>query len=259
MAVLFFILGSVFGSFVSLVSYRLPLEKDIIYTRSECPKCHYKLKIKNLFPIFSWLYFKGKCSNCKSPISIRYPLIEIFSGFIFSLIIVIFEISDFSILLLTLSILLITIITIDLEHYIIPDSLQIIFLIIALIWSYYIETSIIIICINMLVGFLSAFLINQIFKYVRNKDGLGFGDVKFIAIATIFIGYENLALLYLFSGLIGVIHGSIWLYLYKKPLYPFAPSLSIAFFLCLIISYLFDKLSYRGSFLDVLTNNLLKI
>ena len=95
------------------------------------------------------------------------------------------------------------------------------------------------------------------------NDELKIGEYYFgfiaIAIATIFIGYENLALLYLFSGLIGVIHGSIWLYLYKKLLYPFAPSLSIAFFLCLIISYLFDKLRYEGSFLDVLTNNLLKI
>ena len=66
MVALFTVLGNIFGSFLSLVSYRLPLGQDIIYARSQCPKCHYKLRIRNLIPILSWLYFKGKCVIVKN-------------------------------------------------------------------------------------------------------------------------------------------------------------------------------------------------
>lgn len=259
MIYLFFILGAIFGSFISLVSYRLPRNQDIFIKRSQCPKCKYKLGIKDLFPILSWLISAGKCQHCNNSISIRYPLIEIFTGFLFAVIIITFGINNFSILLLILSILLITIITIDLEHYIIPDSLQIIFLITALIWSYISGQTFITVIFNCFIGFSSAFTISMVFKYIRKKDGLGFGDVKFIAIATIFLGYENLLIFYFIAGLIGVIHGLTWLYLYKNQLYPFAPSLCISFFLCLIILYFFVNLENDKRILNIIINNLLEV
>ena len=259
MVYLFFILGTTFGSFISLVSYRLPRGQDIFIERSQCPKCKHKLGVKDLFPILSWLISAGKCQHCHNTISIRYPLIEIFTGFLFAIIIIIFGIDNFSILLLILSALLITIITIDLEHYIIPDSLQIIFLVTALIWSYMLEQTFFTIALNCFIGFFSAFMISITFKYIRKKDGLGFGDVKFIAIAAIFLGYENLLFFYFIAGFIGVIHGLTWLYLYKNQLYPFAPSLCVSFFLCLIILYFFANLKNNESILNILINNLLGV
>lgn len=258
MFIAYFILGLVFGSFISLVSYRIPKSKNIFITRSQCVKCSHKLTVKDLIPVLSWLLSKGKCNYCKSKISIRYPLIEIFTGFIFSLIIIIFGINNFSIIILALVILLITISVIDFENYIIPDSLQLVFLIIAFYWSWLFHYNILTILINFIIGFLSAFFIMVIFKYIRKKDGLGFGDVKFIAIATIFFGYENLIIFYFFSGLIGVANGLLWLYLFRRSLYPFAPSLCISFFLCLIIPYFFDKSWYIGiNLLEMIISNFL--
>ena len=165
MFIAYFILGLVFGSFISLVSYRIPKSKNIFITRSQCVKCSHKLTVKDLIPVLSWLLSKGKCNYCKSKISIRYPLIEIFTGFIFSLIIIIFGINNFSIIILALVILLITISVIDFENYIIPDTLQLVFLIIAFYWSWLFHYNILTILINFIIGFLSAFFIMVIFKY----------------------------------------------------------------------------------------------
>jgi len=71
-----FIFGIQFGSFATMASYRVPRGEDIIFTPSHCPKCNSRLHILDLFPIFSWLCFWGKCRYCKAKISPRYPLIE---------------------------------------------------------------------------------------------------------------------------------------------------------------------------------------
>lgn len=78
-----FIMGSVFGSFLTLATYRIPLHKDIIYKQSFCTKCNHKLSFLDLIPIFSYIFLGGKCRYCKSKISFRYPLIEILTGLSF--------------------------------------------------------------------------------------------------------------------------------------------------------------------------------
>ena len=76
--VISFLMGSILGSFASLLIWRLHHEeKGIIGGRSRCPQCQKTLKARHLVPIFSWLFQKGKCSNCKKEISIRYPIMEL--------------------------------------------------------------------------------------------------------------------------------------------------------------------------------------
>lgn len=75
-----FVFGIQFGSFITLVSYRVPRGEDIVFTPSHCPTCNARLTIVDLFPIFSWLFAGGKCRHCKAPVSVRYPLIEIATG-----------------------------------------------------------------------------------------------------------------------------------------------------------------------------------
>ena len=81
--ILIFILGAVFGSFLTLATYRIPLRQDILYKRSYCPKCNHKLGFLDMIPILSYAFLRGKCRYCKSKISIRYPLIEIICGLSF--------------------------------------------------------------------------------------------------------------------------------------------------------------------------------
>ena len=81
--VIFFILGSVFGSFISLATYRIPLNQDIIKERSYCPKCNHKLGFFDMIPILSFIFLGGKCKYCKNKIGLRYITFEILCGFAF--------------------------------------------------------------------------------------------------------------------------------------------------------------------------------
>ena len=77
------IIGSCIGSFINVVVYRLPNDLSIIKPRSFCPKCKTKLTWKENVPLISWLIQKGRCINCNTSISIRYPLIELITAILF--------------------------------------------------------------------------------------------------------------------------------------------------------------------------------
>lgn len=78
-----FMMGSLFGSFYTLAIYRIPLKKNILNERSFCPNCKNKLGLLDLFPIFSFLFLRGKCRYCKNPIGFKYILIELFTAAMF--------------------------------------------------------------------------------------------------------------------------------------------------------------------------------
>ena len=82
--ILLFITGSFFGSFFTLAVYRIPRKEDIFIKHSYCPNCTHKLGFFDLFPIFSYLFLKGKCRYCGNKIRPRYFLLEIFSGISFT-------------------------------------------------------------------------------------------------------------------------------------------------------------------------------
>ncbi len=78
-----FVMGSLFGSFFSLATYRIPRHQDIVKTRSYCPNCKHRLEFFDLIPILSFIIRGGKCKYCKEKISLRYPLLEITNGVVF--------------------------------------------------------------------------------------------------------------------------------------------------------------------------------
>ena len=78
-----FIIGILFGSFYTLAIYRIPKREDILYTHSYCPNCHHKLGLFDMFPIFSYLFLRGKCRYCKEKIRPRYLILELLSGILF--------------------------------------------------------------------------------------------------------------------------------------------------------------------------------
>jgi prepilin signal peptidase PulO-like enzyme (type II secretory pathway) len=77
------IMGACFGSFATMASYRIPRREDIVVKRSHCTKCNKEIKALSLIPTLSWIFQGGKCSNCHTKISIRYPLIEIITSILF--------------------------------------------------------------------------------------------------------------------------------------------------------------------------------
>lgn len=78
-----FIIGTLFGSFFSLATYRIPRKQDVWIKRSYCPKCKHNLEFFDCFPIFSYISTVGRCKYCHCYISYRYPILEIVNGFVF--------------------------------------------------------------------------------------------------------------------------------------------------------------------------------
>ena len=82
---IFFILGTVTGSFLNCLVCRLHNKEDFLVKRSYCPRCRHSLSWRDLIPVFSFLFQKGKCRYCRKPISLQYPLVEIATGILFVL------------------------------------------------------------------------------------------------------------------------------------------------------------------------------
>ncbi|WP_018963307.1 prepilin peptidase [Coprothermobacter platensis] len=84
-AFVLFLFGSVIGSFLNVVIYRLPREESIAYPPSHCPNCGHRLGPLDLVPIFSFLFLRGKCRYCGKPISWQYPFVEALTASLFAL------------------------------------------------------------------------------------------------------------------------------------------------------------------------------
>ena len=91
--IIIFIMGTVFGSFFTLATYRIPRNQDITHTHSYCTNCSHKLGFLDLIPVFSYIFLLGKCRYCKEKISLRYLIIEILSGVTFALVAYLMNIS----------------------------------------------------------------------------------------------------------------------------------------------------------------------
>ena len=94
--VLIFITGTVFGSFLTLATYRIPLNKNITYERSFCPNCNHRLEFLDLIPLLSYIFLRGRCRYCKKKISPRYFIIELSCGLSFLLLAFILKIDIYT-------------------------------------------------------------------------------------------------------------------------------------------------------------------
>lgn len=79
-AVLSFVFGSYIGSFLNVCIWRIPRGESIVWPPSHCPKCGARIRWYQNIPILSWIALRGRCANCRQPISIRYPLVELLGG-----------------------------------------------------------------------------------------------------------------------------------------------------------------------------------
>ncbi|MCX7857615.1 MAG: prepilin peptidase [Deltaproteobacteria bacterium] len=229
---IFFLVGLAVGSFLNVVIYRLPRGRSIISPGSFCPKCETPIKFYNNIPVLSYLFLKGRCKNCNSNISLRYPIIELLTGILFYFLFdqkglgLEFVVSVFFVSLL------ITISFIDLDFQIIPDVLSIGGLFVGLFLSFfrnphfYFKDSI----YGALVGGGILFIIAYGYELLTKREGMGFGDVKLLAMIGSFTGVRG-ALFSLISGsLFGTILGLFLIYVKGKDLryaIPFGPFLSM--------------------------------
>ena len=120
--VLLFILGLVMGSFFSVVGTRVPKNESIVKPRSHCENCNHILKWYELIPIISYVIQRGRCTKCKTKLSLSYPLIELFNGFLFSLSYALYGFSYEMMAFIIISSILILVFVSDFKYMIILDE-----------------------------------------------------------------------------------------------------------------------------------------
>jgi leader peptidase (prepilin peptidase)/N-methyltransferase len=204
-------LGACLGSFANVCIYRLPKTKQIISGRSFCPKCKKKINWYDNLPIISFLFLSGKCRKCKKVIPLRYLIVELITGISFLLIYLNFENLYTITFLSILSLILIMIFFIDLENFIIPDSLNFIIMGLALLKNFLpnFDTSLIHeinqSIIGGMVGYLSIWLIIYLYKTFKKIDGMGFGDAKLMAGIGLLFGWQSIPFIIFVASILGLI------------------------------------------------------
>lgn len=226
--IFFFILGLVLGSFSNVLIWRIP-EGLSIGGRSVCRKCKGKISWFDNIPLISFLLLKGKCRKCKSKISLRYPLVEILTAVIFSLLYLKFGLSYQTLFLALLSPILISIFFIDLDHQIIPDVLVFAGIAITFIFNFSF--------FNLFSGFLAALFL-LFLHFITRGRGMGLGDVKLSILGGMVVGLNNvfywLALAFLTGAVVGCILILVKKYGFKSKI-AFGPFLVFALFLTIFL------------------------
>src|SRR5262245_54485986 len=126
-ALIFFVFGCIVGSFLNVCIHRMPRGENVISPPSHCPSCGYSIPWYLNIPLVTWLYLRGKCANCRAPISVRYFLAELLTGLMFVSCWLKFG-AQSGLLVLAYCLLLSGFIVatfIDFEHFIIPDEITI--------------------------------------------------------------------------------------------------------------------------------------
>ena len=249
------LIGLLIGSFLNVVIYRLPimmlndwkkeareileipeLEKNICFNltlpASTCPQCGHKITALENIPIISYLFLKGRCKDCKSNISIRYPLIELscclFSGWVAWYL----GFSAQSVLFIFLTWGLLAMSMIDIDHQLLPDSLVLPLLWLGILANTFdllpdmtLKTSV----LGAICGYLSLWIVNILFKLIRGIDGIGHGDFKLLALFGAWAGYQVIPVVILLSAAAGAAIGIIAILFFKgQNKIPYGPYLAIA-------------------------------
>lgn len=227
--------GLIYGSFVSLASYRLPRDEPISGGRSRCPACGHKLGVAALVPLFSWLWQKGKCRYCRTPISWRYPLTEITQALLFLWVYSQFGLTMAGAVVALLTLVLLIMVVVDLEWKIIPDETQIAMLLLGVAFHITQKTPLQEVLASWALGAAIGFSLYYGYSKLRGVRMLGFGDVKFLMIAGIWLASLTAWVPFLFyAGIFGLFTGLLWRASGKGERFPFGPALVASLLLQLL-------------------------
>ncbi len=230
----FFLLGLAFGSFANVLIYRIPKGISIIFPSSFCPECKNKIKFYDNIPLLSYLILQGKCRYCKTEISIRYPFVELLSGFIFYLSYLKFGISNKMLASLLLLYFLMIMAFIDYETRYIYDSILFPSLYASFIISFF-QNHLISSILHSLFAFLFGFFIRWSGEKIFKKEALGEGDPYIFALIAIYIrGFDLLFTLFI-SFFIGSVVGILFLFKNKENYLPLLPFLFSGTFIYYLI------------------------
>ena len=198
-AVLAFIFGSVIGSFLNVVILRTPLHQSIVKEPSHCFSCGHKLAWYDMFPIFSWIFLRGKCRYCGAKVSPRYMIIEATTAVLYCLSYLVFGFKwelAFSAVLLAV---LIVLSAIDIDHFEIPYWCSITVAVLGVLSFFVFKET------PWYERLISMGVIVVIFVILVLVGGMGGGDLQLMAGASLLLGYKVFIALF-----IGVFFGAVY-------------------------------------------------
>ena len=256
------LLGLIVGSFLNVVILRLPvmlerqwsrqsrefLQLDVPAEESEafnlaapssrCPHCGHRITALENIPVLSYLLLRGRCSECRAPISARYPLIEAATAVLSVVVAWHFGFAPQTAAALVLTWILIALAAIDFDHKLLPDILTLPLMWLGLLLSLgtvFIDphTSL----IGAAAGYLSLWLVFKLFKLATGKEGMGYGDFKLLAALGAWMGWQLLPVVVMLSSVVGAVVGIALIALRGRdrsiPI-PFGPYLASAGWLALL-------------------------
>lgn len=224
------VLGLVVGSFLNVVIYRLPKMMEAQWQRdyaefsgevpedsdklslafpgSRCPHCDAEIKPTQNIPVVSYFVLGGKCAACEAPISVRYPVIEAVTAFLWVLCGLQFGVSNALAGAMLITAVLVVLTTIDLDHQLLPDSLTLPLLWVGLLLNIdntfvSLESAV----LGAVFGYLCLWSVFWLFKIVTGKEGMGYGDFKLLAALGAWFGVSALPTIVLLSSVVGAVLG----------------------------------------------------
>ena len=264
------LVGLCVGSFLNVVIHRLPkmLERgwraqcaelngkspaieptyNLVVPRSACPACGHRIPAWQNIPVVSWVVLRGQCAACKAPISARYPVVEVLGSFVAACAIWRFGVTPAGIAACVLLWSLLALTMIDFDTQLLPDNITLPLVWLGLIvnlWSVF--TPLPNAVIGAVAGYLSLWTIYWLFKLIRGKEGMGYGDFKLLAALGAWLGWQVLPVIVLLSSVVGAAIG-ITLIVFKGrdhsiPM-AFGPYLAIAGALALFFGPTLAKLVF---------------
>jgi leader peptidase (prepilin peptidase)/N-methyltransferase len=188
---------------------------NLFVPRSRCPHCNALIRAHQNIPVVSWLFLGGRCANCRTPISIRYPVVEFVTALLSAAVALRFGFHWQTVAALVLTWALVALTVIDLDHTILPDIITLplvwLGLLLSLAWHAGLAPPMPVDPVSAIVGAVAGYLtlwsVYWAFKLLTGKEGMGYGDFKLFAAFGAWMGWQMLPLILLFSAFTGAVVG----------------------------------------------------
>lgn len=254
--------GLAIGSFLNVVIFRLPAILDrrwhsqchelihpdkpsvatepfnLVLPRSRCPHCGHAITALENIPVLSFLWLRGKCSECGKPISWRYPVIELLTAGLSAWATWHFGFNTGGLAALFLTWSLIALAFIDYDRRLLPDDLTLPLLWAGLLFNIFaVFAPLASAVIGAAAAYLSLWLVYQLFKLATGKEGMGYGDFKLFAALGAWLGWQSLPLIILLASLVGALTGIVFILFFghdRRVPIPFGPFLCVAGWIALM-------------------------
>lgn len=229
-----FWLGTVLGSFLNVCIYRLPRKESIVKPASRCPHCGERIKIWDNIPLLSYILLGGRCRYCNARISPRYPIVELVTGFVLSALFFTYGWSLLFFHYALLSLLLIVVSFIDVEHKLILNVITVPGIVIG--WSlivFFRPISLSDSLTGLVIGAGSLWMVAVFGKLIFHKESMGAGDIKLAAMIGIFLGWKATTVSLFLAFLVAALFGTSCIFSGKAKrdsAIPFGPFISVGVF-----------------------------